>query len=181
MATETITVAPTTATITVPQNTEPASSEKFAIPQEDVGFTEPPQSQFTDKAAEREYIKGRLAAAYRIFGHFGLNEGAAGHITVRDPIEPDTFWVNPFGVDFNLINANDLLRVSHKGEILDHGRVKLLNKAAFLIHGAIHAARPDVLCAAHTHSVYGRAFCTLGKPLDMLTLESCIFYQVCIS
>lgn len=48
------------------------------------------------------------------------------------------------GVDFNRINKSDLLRVDHKGNILDHGRVKVLNRAAFLIHGAIHAARPDV-------------------------------------
>jgi hypothetical protein len=145
---------------------------------QDVGFLSPPKLQFNNKYEEREYIKGRLAGAYRIFGHYGLNEGLAGHITVRDPIEPETFWVNPFGVDFNRINKSDLLRVDHHGTILDHGKVKVLNKAAFLIHGAIHAARPDVLCAAHTHSVYGRAFCALGKKLDSISLESCIFYDV---
>ncbi len=85
-----------------------------------------------------------------------------------------------FGVDFNLINKSDLLRVDHHGNILDHGRVKVLNKAAFLIHGAIHAARPDVVCAAHTHSVHGRAFCALGRELDPITLESCIFQDVCV-
>lgn len=144
----------------------------------DVGFLSPPKLQFNNKYEERDYIKGRLAGAYRIFGHYGLNEGVAGHITVRDPIEPETFWVNPFGVDFNCINKSDLLRVDHKGNILDHGKVKVLNKAAFLIHGAIHAARPDVMCAAHTHSVYGRAFCALGKELDPISLESCLFYDV---
>ena len=145
---------------------------------EDPGFLEPPKLAFSSPEEEREYIKGRLAGAYRIFGHFGLNEGLAGHITVRDPIEPDTFWVNPFGVDFNLIKKSDLLRVDHKGKILDHGKVKVLNKAAFLIHGAIHEARPDVMCAAHTHSVHGRAYCALGKPLDLLSLESCIYHNV---
>jgi len=157
-----------------------AVSSKAADPtdEEVVGFTSPPKLAFANKYEERDYIKGRLAAAYRIFGHYNLNEGPAGHITVRDPIEPDTFWVNPFGVDFNLIKKSDLLRVDHKGNILDHGRVKVLNRPAFLIHGAIHAARPDVLCAAHTHSVYGRAFCTLGKPLDPISLESCWFYEV---
>lgn len=139
------------ATQTQTQTTLPltgtAPPSKFAKTGEDVGFTAPPPSQFKDKYEERDYIKGRLAAAYRIFGRMGLNEGAAGHITVRDPVEPDTFWVNPFGVNFNLMNKSDLMRVNHKGEILDHGRVKILNKAAFLIHGAIHAARPDVVCA----------------------------------
>ena len=98
----------------------------------DVGFLSPPELKFNNKYEERDYIKGRLAAAYRIFGHYGLNEGVAGHITVRDPIEPETFWVNPFGVDFNLINKSDLLRVNHSGDILDHGRVKVLNKVSFL-------------------------------------------------
>ncbi|KAK3058795.1 hypothetical protein LTR09_000360 [Extremus antarcticus] len=153
-------------------------SDKFTkTAGQDVGFLSPPELEFNNKYEEREYIKGRLAGAYRIFGHYGLNEGVAGHITVRDPIEPNTFWVNPFGVDFNLITKSDLLRVSHDGAILDHGRVKVLNKAAFLIHGAIHAARPDVLCAAHTHSVNGRAFCALGRELDPIGLESCIFYD----
>ncbi|KAG7405293.1 Meiotically up-regulated gene 14 protein [Fusarium oxysporum f. sp. rapae] len=145
---------------------------------EGVGFLSPPAYNFESKYEEREYLKGRLAAAFRIFARFNLNEGAAGHITVRDPVESDTFWVNPFGVDFHLITKSSLLRVSHQGEILDHGTVGFLNKPAFIIHGAIHAARPDVICAAHTHSVYGRAICALGKPLDMLTLEACMFYKV---
>lgn len=145
---------------------------------EGVGFLSPPVSNFESKYEEREYIKGRLAAAFRIFARFNLNEGAAGHITARDPVEADTFWVNPFGVDFHLITKSSLLRVSHQGEILDPGTVGVLNKPAFTIHGAIHAARPDVICAAHTHSIYGRAICALGKPLDMLTLEACMFYNV---
>ncbi|CAK3919942.1 Hypothetical predicted protein [Lecanosticta acicola] len=143
----------------------------------EIGFHGPPEMEFKTQGEHREYVKARLAGAYRIFGHYALNEGVAGHITVRDPIEPETFWVNPFGVDFNLIKASDLLRVDHSGNILEHGRVKILNRAAFLIHGAIHAARPDVNCAAHTHSVSGRAFCALGKTLDPIGLESCIFYD----
>lgn len=143
-----------------------------------IGFADQTQPTFNSKDEEREYIKGRLAGAYRIFGHYGLNEGLAGHITARDPIDPETFWVNPFGVDFNLINASDLLRVDHKGNVLDSGpKGNLLNKAAFLIHGAIHAARPDVVCAAHTHSIYGRAYCALGKELEYVGLESCVFYE----
>jgi len=182
MATETMTKPVDTGSLTLStekDTTEQSQpSDKFSkTANTDVGFLSPPKLDFKNGYEEREYIKGRLAGAYRIFGHYGLNEGLAGHITVRDPIDPETFWVNPFGVDFNRINKSDLLRVDHKGNILDHGKVKVLNKAAFLIHGAIHSARPDVLCAAHTHSVYGRAFCTLGKKLDPISLESCIFYD----
>ena len=83
------------------------------------------------------------------------------------------------GLHFSLIQPNDLILVDHAGNILDEsGPVRLLNTAAFMIHSAIHAARPDVLCAAHSHSVYGRAFSTLGKELDIITQDSCAFYKV---
>ena len=45
------------------------------------------------------------------------------------------------------------------------------------IHSAIHHARPDVLCAAHSHSIYGRSFCTLGRELDITTQDSCAFHK----
>ena len=77
-----------------------------------------------------------------------------------------------------MIQPNDLLLVNHSGTILDDsGPSRLLNTAAFAIHSAIHAARPDVLCAAHSHSIYGRAFSTLGKELDMITQDACAFYN----
>lgn len=49
--------------------------------------------------------------------------------------------------------------------------------AAYAIHAEIHKARPDVLCAAHCHSTYGRAMCATGRTLDMLTQDFCTFYQ----
>lgn len=90
--------------------------------------------------------KGRLAAAFRIFGKYGYDEGVAGHITLRDPVQPDTFWVNPFGVAFSLIKKSDLIQVDHDGNVIAGGEVRLLNAAAFMIHGAVHRNRPDVLC-----------------------------------
>ncbi|KAL8758706.1 MAG: hypothetical protein Q9199_001283 [Rusavskia elegans] len=138
-------------------------------------FPQPPT--FADKYAERDYLKGRLAAAFRIFGKYGYDEGVAGHITLRDPVRPDTFWVNPFGVAFSLIKKSDLIQVDHDGNVIDGGEVRLLNSAAFMIHGAIHQNRPDVLCAAHSHSIYGRSFCSLGRKLDMITQDSCSFYN----
>ena len=82
-----------------------------------------------------------------------------------------------------MIQPSDLLLVDHHGTVqaAESGPNKLLNKAAFMIHSSIHAARPDTNCAAHTHSVYGRAFSTLGKELDIITQDSCAFYQVKIS
>ena len=105
----------------------------------------------------------------------------AGHITLRDPVEPDTFWVNPFGTPFSLMKASDLIQVNHEAQVIAGGPNRLLNAAAFMIHSAIHAARPEVICAAHSHSLYGRSFCALGRPLDMITQDSCAFYNVRIT
>jgi len=138
-------------------------------------FPSPPK--FTDKYEEREYLKGRLALAFRIFGKYGFDEGVAGHITLRDPVDPHTFWVNPFGLAFSQIKRSDLILVDHDGKVIDGGENRLLNTAAYMIHAAVHKARPDVLCAAHSHSIYGRAFCALGRPIDIITQDSCAFYN----
>ena len=75
------------------------------------------------------------------------------------------------------MKSSDLIRVDEGGEIVEHGPVKRLNKAAFIIHSAIHKARPDVNAACHSHSIYGRSFCTLGRTLDTITQDSCAFYD----
>ncbi|KAH8800625.1 class II aldolase/adducin N-terminal [Xylogone sp. PMI_703] len=132
---------------------------------------------FNDDEEERAYQKGRLALAFRIFAKNGFDEGVAGHITLRDPVHPDCFWVNPFGVSWNYMKASDLILVNSQGEVIDGGPVRLLNTAAYMIHHAVHTARPDVNCVAHSHSLYGRAFCTLGRKLDIITQDSCAFYN----
>lgn len=130
---------------------------------------------FTDIASERAHRKATLAGALRVFGRLGFGEGVAGHITVRDPEHSDRFWVNPLGMSFRHIRSSDLLCVDHSGEVV-HG-TNPVNRAAFVIHSAIHQARPDVVAAAHAHSVYGKAFSALGIPLAPITQDSCIFYE----
>ena len=124
---------------------------------------------------ERLYIKQRMAAAFRLFDRFGFSEGIAGHLTARDPEHKDTFWVNPFGLSFGLIRASDLIRVDHNGTVVEGDWP--VNIAAFAIHSQLHAARPDVMAAAHTHSKAGRAWSTLGRLLDPLTQDSCSFFE----
>jgi ribulose-5-phosphate 4-epimerase/fuculose-1-phosphate aldolase len=99
----------------------------------------------------------------------------AGHITARDPVEPDTFWVNPFVVPFAHVKASNLIRVNHGGEVVE-GNYHV-NTAAFAIHSQVHAARPDVVGAAHSHSTHGRALSTLGEELEPITQDVCAFYN----
>jgi ribulose-5-phosphate 4-epimerase/fuculose-1-phosphate aldolase len=130
---------------------------------------------FDNVEDERRYRKEQLAAGFRIFGKFGFSEGVAGHITVRDPGNPDHFWVNPFGMAFGQIKASDLILVDHEGNVL-HGN-RPVNRAAFVIHSEVHKARPDVIAAAHSHSLYGKAFASLGIPLDPITQDACAFFE----
>lgn len=134
---------------------------------------EPPT--FDSVEAERAHRKERLAAGFRIFSKAGFDEGVAGHITVRDPEFPDTFWVNPFGHAFALITASDLIRVDETGDVVDGDRP--VNRAAFAIHSQVHQARPDVLAAAHSHSIHGKAFSSLGITLAPITQDACAFYN----
>jgi ribulose-5-phosphate 4-epimerase/fuculose-1-phosphate aldolase len=134
-----------------------------------------PAMQTRSPEQERAHRKLRLVAALRAFAAAGFDEGAGGHITARDPIEPERFWINPFGRHFGHVTVKDLLLVDHDGTVVaGDGRV---NPAGYAIHSSIHRHRPDVVCAAHTHSTHGQAFAALGKILDPLIQDACAFYE----
>ena len=153
--------------------TETRSIDGVVLTPKEVSFRMPPT--FDDVEDERLHRKQKLAGALRLFGRFGFSEGVAGHITVRDPEFPDHFWVNPFGMSFRHIKVSDLILVNHDGDVVYGTRA--VNRAAFVIHAAIHHARPDVVAAAHSHSPYGKSFSSLGIPLGPLTQDACIFYD----
>lgn len=135
----------------------------------------PRPPRFDTVAQERLHRKQRLAAAFRLFSKFGFDEGVAGHITARDPEVLDSFWVNPFGVHFSQVKVSNLIRCDHHGNVVEGDYP--VNAAAFAIHSRVHQARPDAVAAAHSHSIYGRAWSTLGRKLDPLTQDVCAFYE----
>ncbi|WPK22874.1 hypothetical protein PUMCH_000094 [Australozyma saopauloensis] len=139
----------------------------------------PPHSipKFSTKEEERAWAKQHMAAAFRVFARKGYTEGTAGHISLRDPIDPDTFWINPLGKHFGMIKASELVHCDEEGNVLPDGPQSSINAAGFAIHSAIHKARPDVNAACHTHSVYGKAFSTFGRELDMINQDVCTFYK----
>ena len=119
--------------------------------------------------------KVKLAAAYRIIARRGLDDGVAGHISLRVPGAPHYFWVNPFGMLFSEVTADNLVLVNEQGEIIDGG--PMINSAGFYIHSAIHRARPDVNCAVHTHPPGGSAFSSLGCLIEPLDQTCCSFFD----
>jgi ribulose-5-phosphate 4-epimerase/fuculose-1-phosphate aldolase len=124
---------------------------------------------------ERLHRKKMLVAAFHLFSKFGFDEGVAGHITARDPERLDHFWVNPFGLSFGLVGLDDLILVNDNAEIVEGEG--MVNTAAFAIHSQVHAARPDVVAAAHSHSLHGKAWSSLGRLLDPITQDACAFYE----
>ena len=143
------------------------------LPQKEKGSLQPIECKTIEE--QRRLQLERLASGFRLFAHFGFDEGLAGHITLRDPEHPHYFWVNPFGVHFDQMCISDLLLVNREGEVVQGDRP--LNTAAFAIHSRLHEARPDVNAAAHSHSMYGKSFSTLGRLLEPITQDSCAFYN----
>ncbi|KAF9518475.1 hypothetical protein BS47DRAFT_1338410 [Hydnum rufescens UP504] len=134
---------------------------------------------FSDVEEHRKYLKEHLVLAIRIFAKYGFDHHIAGHLSVRDPGDLGTFWVNPLGLAFSIMTVSDLILVNRFGAVIGGGKPgrRTVNLPGFEIHSAIHAARPDVLAICHSHSTYGKAFSTLGKNLDITTQDACSFYN----
>ncbi|WP_031470596.1 class II aldolase/adducin family protein [Sciscionella sediminilitoris] len=124
---------------------------------------------------ERLRRKSELAATFRLFGRFGFGEGVGGHVTARDPEHTDCFWVNPFGMPFEHIRVSDLLLVDEAGHLVEGEGI--VNLAGFYIHSRVHAARPEVVAAAHAHSLHGKTFSSFGQLLEPITQDVLAFYE----
>lgn len=157
-----------------PDKKQPTAADLIAFG----GFPHPHAlPTFTDPYRKREWMLNHMAGAFRVFSRKGFTEGAAGHISIRDPVDPTTFWINPLGVHFGLLTASDMVHVNELGQVLEDGNQHAVNTAGFRIHSALHKARPDVDAACHTHSTFGRAYSALSQPLDMLNQDVLLFYK----
>jgi ribulose-5-phosphate 4-epimerase/fuculose-1-phosphate aldolase len=128
-----------------------------------------------DAPQSRDDCRQDLVEAIQLFAELGYGEGIAGHISVRDPDEPDCYWVNPFGLDFHHVRVSDLLLVGPAGTVLT-GRGRL-NPSVDPLHGELHRNRPDLTAFAHTHAMYGKTWSALGRLLDPITQDACVLFQ----
>jgi ribulose-5-phosphate 4-epimerase/fuculose-1-phosphate aldolase len=101
-------------------------------------------------------LRVELAAFYRVVHFFGWSDLIYNHITVRVPGEEVAFLINPYGLLYEEVTAFNLVKINAAGEKLarsDYG----VNPAGFVIHSAVHSARPDAHCIIHTHTKDGMA------------------------
>lgn len=101
-------------------------------------------------------LRLELAACYRLVDWFGWTELVFNHITARVPGPRTEFLINPFGLHYGEVTASNLVRINLAGDVLD-GSPYEVNRAGFVIHSAIHAAREDAHCIMHTHTTAGMA------------------------
>ncbi|KAK4959772.1 hypothetical protein LTR10_002659 [Elasticomyces elasticus] len=128
--------------------------------------------QFPTFGQHRQWMLEKMALSFRVFARKGYTAGLAGHISVRDPEWPHTFWMNPLAVHFGLMKASDMILVDYAGKPIGGNASSPANGAGFQIHSAIHKRRPDVMAAAHTHSPHGLAWSPFGRKLEMLTQDA---------
>jgi len=152
------------------------------------------------ESADRDYpplkfksLKGRVSAAewqarvdcacaYRLVRHYGMDDLVYNHISVRIS-STDEFLLNPFGLLYEEICASSLIKVNLEGDVLwqpdwPKGLDYTFNLAGFVIHGAIHEAKPELHCVIHTHSLASMAVASLKKGLLPMTQTAMRFARV---
>ena len=99
-----------------------------------------------------------LAACYRLMHEFGMTELISNHITARLPDNPGHFLVNPYGPLYNQMTASCMIKLDVKGNVLLNPNSALAHSpSGYVIHGAIHAARHEIDCVIHAHTLSGMA------------------------
>ena len=142
---------------------------------EQPGLEFPEVPSFVTPAQERRHRQERLVAACRAFALHGLDYGFAGHLTVRDPERPHLYWTNPMAVHFSQVKLSNLILADHSGKVVQGSHA--INRAGFVLHAAVHEARPDIVAMCHAHTVYGVAFAALGKKLEPITQDAAVFFE----
>ncbi len=111
-----------------------------------------------DRVSADEWdMRVNLAACYRLAAHYRMTDLIYTHISARVPGPEHHFLINAFGLLWDEISASTLVKVTLDGEIVDDPTGNGINRAGYVIHSAVHRARPDVVCVMHTHTAAGIA------------------------
>ncbi|ANK82679.1 MAG: class II aldolase [Rhizobiales bacterium NRL2] len=138
--------------------------------------TAPIVKSVRDKVSDAEWdVRVDLAAFYRLVAHYGWDDLTATHISARVPGE-DAFLLNPHGLFFDEITASSLVKVDYDNNVLLDGGYPI-NQAGFTIHSAVLSGRPDVTCAAHTHTRAGMAVSAMKDGLLPLAQTALRFHN----
>ncbi len=127
-------------------------------------------------------VRCDLAALYRLVAHYRMSDFIYTHISARVPGPEHHFLINQYGVLFEEMRPQDLVKVDAEGTLVnqDEQGSRFINPAGFTIHSAIHAARPDLNVVIHTHTTAGMAVSAQAHGLLPITQHALKFYG-CLS
>jgi len=124
---------------------------------------------------QEKLTRCKLAAIYRLIDMYGWTQGIYNHVTVRISQDTEHFLLNPFGMLYNEITASSLVKVDMQGHVVEAGTTNFgVNVAGFMLHSAIHSARPDIKCIIHIHTPAIVAVSAMKCGLMYLSQESCL-------
>jgi len=121
-------------------------------------------------------LRVQLAGAYRVAHHLGWSELIYTHISARVPGPQHHFLINPYGLNFSEVTASNLVKITAEGEPVGPQQYAA-NKAGFIIHSAIHMARPDAQCVWHMHTLAGMAVSAQAEGLLPVHMYSHNFWN----
>jgi ribulose-5-phosphate 4-epimerase/fuculose-1-phosphate aldolase len=125
---------------------------------------------------DEQSLRVQLAAAYRIAHHLGWTRLIYHHISARVPGPNRHYLINQYGLLAEETKASNLIKVDAFANAVD-GSKERINRAAFVIHGAIHQAREDAQCVWHMHTTVGTALSCLAEGLLPISQEAMIIHS----
>lgn len=129
-----------------------------------------------DQVSEEEWqIRVDLACLYRLVAHYRWTDSIYTHLSARIPGPDHHFLLNPYGLMFEEVTASSLVKIDTEGKLVMDSPFEV-NEAGFTIHSAVHMARPEVMCVAHTHTRAGMAVSAQKEGLLPITQNSLMFY-----
>ena len=145
--------------------------------------TQLPLQSMKDRCSPEEWkTRVDLAACYRLVALYDMSDMMANHISARVPGEDNAFLINAYGMMYEEITASSLIKIDIDGNILarpDFGDLDYgINKAGYVIHGAIHRHRHDAMCVIHTHTWAGMAVSSLECGLLPMTQTAMRFLKI---
>ena len=124
---------------------------------------------------QEKQVRIDLAISYQLAHLKNWDDGIYTHISASVPGEDGAYLLNQFGLRFNEVTPQNLVKVNLQCQILaGEGPV---NQTGFAIHGAVHAARSDAKCVLHLHADSVIAISAQSQGLLPISQHALRFYQ----
>ena len=130
-----------------------------------------------DQVSPEEWeLRRRLAAAHRLVAHHSIVDMTYNHICARLPEEPRHFLVKADNLFMEQVTASNLVKYDIDGNQVMKSAFKA-SPAAYNVHAALLARRPDINAVVHTHSPANLAVSAQRCGLLPITQQAMRFYN----